>query len=159
MLSDPLLLIPLAALLCDLATGGHHLGRRLPRGAKVALAVGMLLASVGVRVTGVDEAWYELSPLPHPAPNVSHYLFREIELRGDPGAHCVGARYTDFRHVDDGVRCDVGRPEQPDVTAYGGFRNGVTSLASLYDMQLEPTLRDEMTYVSPATGIAWVCPS
>ena len=39
-----------------------------------------------------------------------------------------------------------------DVTTYPGFRNGMLSIAALYDMQNEPALRDEMTYVSPTTG-------
>lgn len=39
-----------------------------------------------------------------------------------------------------------------DVTTHPGLANGVRAIASLYDMQHDPTLRDEMTYVSPATG-------
>ena len=39
-----------------------------------------------------------------------------------------------------------------DVTTQPGLRNGVNTLAHLYDMQHEPALRDEMTYVSPTTG-------
>ena len=39
-----------------------------------------------------------------------------------------------------------------DVTTYPGLRNGVGTLARLYDMQHDPALRDEMTYVSPTTG-------
>ena len=39
-----------------------------------------------------------------------------------------------------------------DVTTYPGLRNGVASLAALYDMQHDPALRDEMTYVSPTSG-------
>ena len=39
-----------------------------------------------------------------------------------------------------------------DVTAHPGLRNVVLSLAALYDMQNEPALSDEMTYVSPTTG-------
>ena len=39
-----------------------------------------------------------------------------------------------------------------DVTTQPGLRNGVDTLAQLYDMQHEPALRDEMTYVSPTTG-------
>ena len=39
-----------------------------------------------------------------------------------------------------------------DVTIHPALRNGVISLADLYDMQHEPALRDEMTYVSPTTG-------
>jgi 4-hydroxyphenylacetate 3-monooxygenase len=39
-----------------------------------------------------------------------------------------------------------------DVTTYPGLRNGVRTLAQLYDMQHDPVLRDVMTYVSPTTG-------
>ena len=39
-----------------------------------------------------------------------------------------------------------------DVTTHPGLSNGVNTLAQLYDMQHEPALRDEMTYVSPTTG-------
>jgi 4-hydroxyphenylacetate 3-monooxygenase len=39
-----------------------------------------------------------------------------------------------------------------DVTTYPGLRNGVRTLAQLYDMQHDPALRDVMTYVSPTTG-------
>ena len=39
-----------------------------------------------------------------------------------------------------------------DVTTYPGLRNGVRTLAHLYDMQHDLALRDAMTYVSPITG-------
>ena len=39
-----------------------------------------------------------------------------------------------------------------DPTTHGGLSNGVHTLARLYDMQHEPELRDEMTYVSPSSG-------
>jgi len=39
-----------------------------------------------------------------------------------------------------------------DVTNHAGLRHGVQTLARLYDMQHDPALRDEMTYVSPTTG-------
>jgi 4-hydroxyphenylacetate 3-monooxygenase len=39
-----------------------------------------------------------------------------------------------------------------DVTTHAALRNGVRSVAALYDMQHDPALRDEMTYVSPTTG-------
>ena len=38
------------------------------------------------------------------------------------------------------------------MTTQPGLRNGVNTLARLYDLQHEPALRDEMTYVSPTTG-------
>ena len=39
-----------------------------------------------------------------------------------------------------------------DVTTHPAFRNGVKSIAALYDMQHDPALRDEMTYTSPSSG-------
>src|SRR6266851_2912649 len=39
-----------------------------------------------------------------------------------------------------------------DVTTHPGLKNGARAIASLYDLQDDPKLRDEMTYVSPTTG-------
>src|SRR6266404_3403566 len=39
-----------------------------------------------------------------------------------------------------------------DVTTHPGLANGARAIAALYDMQHDPKLRDEMTYVSPTTG-------
>ena len=39
-----------------------------------------------------------------------------------------------------------------DVTTHPGLRNGVKGVAALYDMQHDPTLREEMTFASPSTG-------
>ena len=39
-----------------------------------------------------------------------------------------------------------------DVTTHPGLRNAVRNLARMYDLQHEPALKDEMTYVSPTTG-------
>jgi 4-hydroxyphenylacetate 3-monooxygenase len=39
-----------------------------------------------------------------------------------------------------------------DVTAHPGLANGARAIASLYDMQHDPALRDAMTYVSPTSG-------
>src|SRR2546425_232466 len=39
-----------------------------------------------------------------------------------------------------------------DVTTHPGLANGVRAIASLYDMQHDPSLRDAMTYVSPTSG-------
>jgi 4-hydroxyphenylacetate 3-monooxygenase len=41
-----------------------------------------------------------------------------------------------------------------DVTTHPALRNGVRSIAALYDMQHDPDLREEMTYLSPTTGDA-----
>ena len=39
-----------------------------------------------------------------------------------------------------------------DVTEHPALRNGVRSVAALYDMQHDPALREEMTFASPTTG-------
>ena len=39
-----------------------------------------------------------------------------------------------------------------DVTTHPGLKNGARAIASLYDMQTDPKLRDEMTYISPSSG-------
>ena len=39
-----------------------------------------------------------------------------------------------------------------DVTTHPGLANGVRAIAALYDMQHDPALRDEMTYVSPTSS-------
>ncbi len=41
-----------------------------------------------------------------------------------------------------------------DVTTHPGLRNGVMSVAALYDMQHDPVMREEMTFSSPSTGDA-----
>ncbi|MBX6340993.1 MAG: 4-hydroxyphenylacetate 3-monooxygenase, oxygenase component [Thermomicrobiaceae bacterium] len=39
-----------------------------------------------------------------------------------------------------------------DITEHPAFKNITRSIAALYDMQCDPALRDEMTYVSPSSG-------
>ena len=39
-----------------------------------------------------------------------------------------------------------------DVTTFPGFRNGIRTMAALYDLQHAPIVGEEMTYVSPTTG-------
>ena len=39
-----------------------------------------------------------------------------------------------------------------DVTTHPGLANGVRAIAALYDLQHDPGLRDEMTYISPTSG-------
>ena len=46
----------------------------------------------------------------------------------------------------------IGGERVEDVTTHAAFHGGINSIAALYDMQHDPALRDEMTYVSPTTG-------
>jgi len=49
-----------------------------------------------------------------------------------------------------------------DVTTHPGLANGVRAIAALYDLQRDPALRNEMTYVSPTSrervGLSFVIP-
>ncbi|MGH2628677.1 MAG: 4-hydroxyphenylacetate 3-hydroxylase N-terminal domain-containing protein, partial [Anaerolineales bacterium] len=44
-----------------------------------------------------------------------------------------------------------GKPVK-DVATHPAFHNVISSLAALYDVQHDPTLRESMTYVSPSSG-------
>ena len=46
----------------------------------------------------------------------------------------------------------MGGEKVMDVTTHLALRNGIHTLARLYDLQHDSELRDEMTYVSPTTG-------
>ncbi len=46
----------------------------------------------------------------------------------------------------------IGGERVGDVTTHPGLANGARAIASLYDMQCDPTLHEAMTYVSPTTG-------
>ncbi len=46
----------------------------------------------------------------------------------------------------------LGGQRVEDVTTHPGLRGGARSIAALYDMQHDPALRDEMTYISPSSG-------
>jgi 4-hydroxyphenylacetate 3-monooxygenase len=46
----------------------------------------------------------------------------------------------------------IGGERVTDVADHPAFRNVVRSVAALYDLQHDPSRRDEMTYVSPASG-------
>jgi len=46
----------------------------------------------------------------------------------------------------------LGGERVKDVTTHPALRNGVQSLAALYDMQHDPALREEMTFLSPTSG-------
>ena len=46
----------------------------------------------------------------------------------------------------------LGGQKVPDVTTFPGLASGARSVAALYDMQQDPSRRDEMTYVSPTSG-------
>ncbi len=46
----------------------------------------------------------------------------------------------------------VGGQRVRDVTSHPGFANGARSVAALYDMQNDPALLEEMTYISPTSG-------
>jgi hypothetical protein len=67
--SDPLMLIPLAALLSDMVVGTGNLGRgRILRWVKAGLAIAAVTASLCVQKSRLEQSWYNLPPMVPPAP-------------------------------------------------------------------------------------------
>lgn len=56
----------------------------------------------------------------------------------------------------------IGNERIPDVTTHPALHRGARSVAHLYDMQHDPALRDEMTYISPTSadrvGLSFITP-
>ncbi|PON17062.1 4-hydroxyphenylacetate 3-monooxygenase, oxygenase component [Candidatus Entotheonella serta] len=56
----------------------------------------------------------------------------------------------------------IGGERVEDVTTHPAFHGGLHSIAALYDMQHDPALRDEMTYLSPTSeervGLSFIVP-
>ncbi len=63
----------------------------------------------------------------------------------------TGQQYLDGLRAQD-RNVWLGGERVKDVTSHPGLANGARAIAMLYDMQHDPALRDEMTYVSPSTG-------
>ena len=66
---------------------------------------------------------------------------------------CTGAQYIErFREHPPNVWIEGERVK--DVVSHPAFRNNIRTMASLYDMQYEAGLHEEMTYRSPTSGEA-----
>ena len=76
-----------------------------------------------------------------------------------PGA-MTGARYVES--LKDGREVWLDGQRVADVTTHPAFSGMVHELARIYDLQHTPEYRDEMTFVSPATGgrcsVSWLAP-
>jgi 4-hydroxyphenylacetate 3-monooxygenase len=62
----------------------------------------------------------------------------------------TGAEY--LRSLKDGRRVFVDGERVNDVTEHPAFRQAARSIANLFDIAAEPTLRERMTFASPKTG-------
>ena len=72
----------------------------------------------------------------------------------------TGARYVES--LKDGREVWLDGQRVADVTTHPAFSGMVHELARIYDLQHTPEYRDEMTFVSPATGgrcsVSWLAP-
>ena len=53
---------------------------------------------------------------------------------------------------DHGAEVWLGNDRIRDVTSHPALERGARSVARLYDLQLDPVARDEMTFLSPSSG-------
>src|SRR5580693_10416832 len=67
-----------------------------------------------------------------------------------------------LRSLKDGRRVFLDGEHVKDVTAHPAFRQAARSIAMLYDIAADPSLRERMTFTSPKTGApvwrAWQIP-
>jgi 4-hydroxyphenylacetate 3-monooxygenase oxygenase component len=81
------------------------------------------------------------------------------EVSAAPGA-MTGARY--IQSLRDGREVWIDGQKVDDVPSHPAFKDFVTELARIYDVQHADEYRDQMTYVSPETGnrvsLSWLIP-
>ncbi len=125
-LSDPLLLIPLAALLADLLFGTQELGRWPRQRWKWIIAASAVAGSVFVYARGISSDWYELHPPSLPSPETPGYTFVPVQLEGPAEEYrstlwTVRVNEVRVSRNPDGIRCEViGHPANRGQ--YGGIR-------------------------------------
>lgn len=125
-LSNPLLFIPAAALLSDLFLRSQDLGS-YSRAAKGAASVLLVVASIWAYASGNAAAWYQLDPLPPPAPDVSECTFVPVSLAGPPQAYAsdlwaVRLERLDVDRCEGALRCTLRGGEDTSGGQYGGLK-------------------------------------
>ena len=137
MVSDPLVLVPLAALLADLLFGSRELCPRLWRWAKALLAASAVAASLWVHHAGVDRGWYVLPPSQtvlqqQPEFDASLGDAVEIDVGSTANMREVSTRSCDFQRIEttDGLRYNLRGTPDGSGHQYGGVVWPVPGLAA-----------------------------
>ncbi len=137
-LVDPLVFIPVAALVSDVVFGTRDLGSWLPRLAKLAIAVVMVGASIFVAETQVSRSWYEFPAVPAvcaPEPDVGDLAFTPVTFHQSPESYASYWRYgTDhvtLTREGNGLRCDIVGGADASAKQYGGIRFRAAQPAAL----------------------------
>ncbi len=126
LMSDPLFLVPLAALVCDLLFGSHDLGRWGGRGVKLALVVLAVGGSVALFVTGADRRLYTLGPGWEPNPPYAHLGPQQVRIDVQDGdtTRSLSSRTcaTELTREPAGLNCRVRGSSDTSDHQYGGIR-------------------------------------
>ncbi|MBN2559425.1 MAG: glycosyltransferase family 39 protein [Phycisphaerae bacterium] len=133
-LSNPLLFVPLAALLSDMLFGTRDLGRWPRQGLKLAVAIVAVFASIILHVTGVTASWYDYPTAYATAPDVSHLKFTRVDLTKPPAAYESRWQYRTVTTIErDGsaLHCRVRGTSDTSRTQYGGLKFPVDGLRAL----------------------------
>ncbi|MBN1343466.1 MAG: glycosyltransferase family 39 protein [Phycisphaerae bacterium] len=153
--SEPLLFIPLAGLICDILFGTTELGARIPRLAKAFAAVAVILATYLLDANGIIRDLSRISPKPaaergDQTLTLLDYKPSRVVLGGAPDQYKsfwdYGSNVTVAREAD-GLRCQVDdRPEKK-----GSHYGGIAFPISGFD-----ALRLDLTFLKPG-NITLIC--
>ena len=145
-LYEPLLMIPLAALLVDLLFGTAELGVWPSRKTKALVAALAIGGSVVARASKLDRSWYDLSPTKAvqqrgPKPVLANLRFEPIDFARTAAPHFSRWKYRTQRvtvtRTSDGLRCAVVGSSDTSGGQYGGIRFSAIGFKAL---RLEMTL-------------------
>jgi len=120
--TNPLMLVPVGALLADILFGTRDLGRWLPRVGKIVVTGGLVGASVYAHASGRAMSWYR-APVPRIGnPDVSELAFKTVVLPDPPESHLIPwtrSAGTTATRESGGLRCEAAEVDSP---RYVGIR-------------------------------------
>lgn len=136
--SDPLLLVPLAALIADIARGTRFLCPVGGRYSKATLAMAAVVGSVWVHVRGLDQSWYQLPLGPQPVRETIEFTpalgnLVSIELESAANIRDISTKSCDIERtgMPDGLRVDLHGTPSEEGYQYGGARFSIAGLAAM----------------------------
>lgn len=139
-LSDPLLFIPVAALLADVFTGTSAIGPKRARFLKLSLVAASFAASGVLHYFEIAQRSYDYPRVYVEKPEVSGCSFEPVEFSSDAERHVSfwthGSHAVTVLPVTNGLGCTVVANSELEGAHYGGIRFFAEEFAAV-DLELE----------------------